>query len=260
MRCCNEASLHDSSMFLTLTWAVDPFELDHRPYQLFMKRLRKSREPDRIGYFMCGEYGERFSRPHYHALIFGADFPDRRVLKGPPMPLWRSAELERLWPHGHASFGAVTMESAQYVAGYVVSRKTGQEAEDHYWKLNEATGELSQVTPEYGRMSLNPAVGRVFFEKFHHDVTVRDGSVINGSVMKPPRYYDRQLRGFASVDRKKGTASVRRGIDRRLYDEHQAKRLEVAEAMLEDSTPERLAVMETVVKSRAALKRRLLEF
>ena len=34
-----------------------------------MKRLRK-RCGDGIRFFHCGEYGEEFSRPHYHAILF----------------------------------------------------------------------------------------------------------------------------------------------------------------------------------------------
>lgn len=266
VRCCNEAKLYDQSVFVTLTWdeeklkvlgKVVPLSLDHRPFQLFAKRARKALGPFR--YFMCGEYGTNFGRPHYHALMFGVGFPDRQVFKTNPMTLYRSATLERLWPFGYSSIGDVTMESAQYVAGYVTQQKRGQEAEDHYWKLNEETGELFQVTPEYGRMSLKPGIGAHFFDRFHAEVTVRDGSVVNGVVMKPPRYYDRQLKGFSSIDRKRGTATFRRAIDRRLYDEILARRLERSDANAEDDTPERLRVAETVVKSRMALKRHILE-
>lgn len=222
-----------------------------------MKRLRKAKGPTR--FFMCGEYGENFGRPHYHALLFGCQFPDRVLLKTNPMRLYRSAELERLWPFGFSSIGDVTMESAQYVAGYVTSQKRGPAAEDHYWKLVPETGELVQVAPEYGRMSLKPGIGSTYFQKFHREVTVRDGCVINGKVMKPPVYYDRHLKGSVSIDKKAGTATVRPAIDRMRYLEVQERRMYMALDMAPDSTPERLAVQETVVKSRMALKRRILE-
>jgi hypothetical protein len=44
-----------------------------------MKRLRKAHyskygsDRKSIKYFMCGEYGSRFQRPHYHVLLFNVD-------------------------------------------------------------------------------------------------------------------------------------------------------------------------------------------
>jgi hypothetical protein len=35
----------------------------------------------KVRFFHCGEYGDLTRRPHYHALIFGYDFPDRILLK-----------------------------------------------------------------------------------------------------------------------------------------------------------------------------------
>lgn len=66
-------SLQDHA-FVTLTVSDDRLHevfpgsrLQHRPFQLFMKRLRK-RGVD-VRYLMCGEYGERTHRPHYHAIL-----------------------------------------------------------------------------------------------------------------------------------------------------------------------------------------------
>ena len=45
--------------------------------QRFMKRLRmKIGVP--VRYLLCGEYGEKRGRPHFHILLFGYAFPDRR--------------------------------------------------------------------------------------------------------------------------------------------------------------------------------------
>jgi len=44
-----------------------------------MKRLRFHMGPTR--FFMCGEYGEENFRPHFHALLFGREFPDRKHLQ-----------------------------------------------------------------------------------------------------------------------------------------------------------------------------------
>lgn len=260
VRCCNEKLFHDQSVFLTLTWDKDPVTLDHRPFQLFMKRGRKALGPAR--FFMCGEYGEQFSRPHYHAIIFGWGFPDRELLKRDPL-LYRSKSLERLWPFGFSSIGDVTAESAQYVAGYVTSVISGDAADDHYWKLLPS-GELVQVAPEYGRMSLKPGIGYRYISRFSAEVTVRDGCVVNGKVMKPPVYYDRQLKDRFEFSKKegKGRGSIPGIISREKYLEiKEARMYRAIDLNVEaDSTPERLKVQENVVKSRMALKRRLLEF
>lgn len=64
--------------FVTLTFSPEyvPLtksglqNLEKRPLQLFLKRLRKL-NGDKISYFACGEYGGRSSRPHYHILLYG---------------------------------------------------------------------------------------------------------------------------------------------------------------------------------------------
>ena len=72
MRCNHEASLYSVNSFVTLTYDDEHLPgdqcLDHRDFQLFMKRLRK-RFPSR--FFMCGEYGGLNGRPHYHSILFG---------------------------------------------------------------------------------------------------------------------------------------------------------------------------------------------
>ena len=76
--------------------------LNYRHFQLFMKRLRKEFAPNNIRFYMCGEYGEDFSRPHFHALLFNCFFSDRKRIPGGASgsPLYRSDTLERLWPYG----------------------------------------------------------------------------------------------------------------------------------------------------------------
>ena len=64
----DEASRYSSNCFVTLTYDEDHLPLDRsvsrREVQLFMKRLRKAISPLRVRFFACGEYGERFGRPH----------------------------------------------------------------------------------------------------------------------------------------------------------------------------------------------------
>lgn len=78
VRCYAESKMHKANTFVTFTYDDDHLPvggLKYRDFQLMLKRLREKLGPFR--FFMCGEYGEQFRRPHYHALFFGLDFPDK---------------------------------------------------------------------------------------------------------------------------------------------------------------------------------------
>nr|QJB20072.1 MAG: replication initiator protein [Microvirus sp.] len=147
IRCVHESKLHAENCFITLTYdpkKVPPAEagelpadtsLNYRHFQLFMKRLRKRFPEKNIRFYMCGEYGENFGRAHFHACIFGLDFPDKtkwKKGKGDNITLYRSKILEELWTYGFSSVGTVTFESAAYVARYITKKITGEAAESHY--------------------------------------------------------------------------------------------------------------------------------
>lgn len=123
-RCMLEASKHEQNCFITLTYndANLPKEgVCKRSAQLFMKRLRKSIEPLKVRYFLCGEYGAEKNRPHYHIILFGYDFQDKWLwcYDSHGLPLYRSPRLEKLWQFGYSTIGAVDFESAKYCAKYM---------------------------------------------------------------------------------------------------------------------------------------------
>ena len=84
MRCVHEAAAYDCNAFITLTYDEENLpadgSLNYDHFQLFMKRLRKAIEPNKVRFYMCGEYGEENGRPHFHACLFGYDFPDKVML------------------------------------------------------------------------------------------------------------------------------------------------------------------------------------
>lgn len=157
-----------------------------------MKRYRKWTDHLKLRFFHCGEYGENFGRPHYHAIIFGHDFGDKvhKFTTSGGHPIYTSEKLNELWTHGLCSIGNVTFESAAYVARYVTKKITGKKALHHYNQIDQQTGEiLSERTPEYVTMSRRPGIGKSWFEKFNTDVFPLDEVVLRGSKMKPPKYY-----------------------------------------------------------------------
>lgn len=193
IRCMNEASLYDENCFITLTYSDENLpknsSLLKRDFQLFMKRLRKEFSPKKIRFYSCGEYGEQFSRPHYHACLFGLDFADKIKYKG---DMYRSPTLEKLWPYGYSMIGSVTFDSAAYVARYVTKKLTGKMAEKYY-TVDKRTGEvLAEKTPEFSLMSRRPGIGAPWLEKWQKEVYSTDSVISRGREMKPPKFYDKK--------------------------------------------------------------------
>lgn len=218
VRCMHEASLHRDNCFLTLTYSGDSIHsvsLKYKHFSDFLKRLRARYSGDRIGFFACGEYGETNPRTgcidggkyraHFHAILFGFNFPDRvpcRMLGA--ADLFSSKILDSTWSHGACKIGEVTFESAAYVARYAMKKVTGDLAKSVYTIINE-DGEMIERTPEMLVMSKRPAIGRRWFEKFGKHVYYRDKVIARGKEMQPPRYYDKLLpevvRGMVAKDR-----------------------------------------------------------
>lgn len=194
---------------------------------------------------MCGEYGEKLGRPHYHYLIFGYDFEDKKYLKksNSGEALYTSETLNQIWPYGHAWIGDVTYESCAYVASYVMKKITGDKADEHYTRY-DLDGTEYKLMPEFNLMSRKPGIGREWWDNFHHDVTTHDAVIQKGGIKaKPPRYYDKLLEV----------------MDPALWESLKAAREARGKLLAADNTPARLKVKETVQKARLELKKRNLE-
>lgn len=240
VRCMHEAQLHPCNTFITLTYdeknLPNPAGLNHDHFQKFMKRLRKRFFKDRIRFYMCGEYGEKLGRPHYHAILFNFEFPDKYLWQENHRGdrIYRSPMLEKLWQFGFSTIGSVTMQSAAYVARYVTKKITGEIAEDYYQKPDIYTGELKPVRPEYNSMSCKPGIGKAWFDKYHYDVFPHDYCVQDGKKVKTPSYYLKQLR---SMNEEK-------------YKEVKKERVKRCKEREHEHTPERMAIREQVFKNK----------
>jgi hypothetical protein len=210
VRCLHESRLHDRNCFITLTFndeslnaRPNPATVDVRDFQLFMKRLR-FRFGQGIRFFHCGEYGELYGRPHYHACLFGFDFPDKVHWKTVnEFPLYTSKILQELWPYGFSSIGSVSFESAAYVARYIMKKINGEKAFEHYTKYDRETGEILLTRkPEYVTMSRRKGIGKLWIDKYLSDVYVNgeDSVMIRGLKLRPPKYYDSQFEIISPSD------------------------------------------------------------
>ncbi|AXL15388.1 replication initiator protein [Microviridae sp.] len=208
LRCEHEAMLHEQNSFITLTYNDENLPADgslvKADFQKFMKRLRRRLDYDynvKIRFYGCGEYGQdqdllhqgidALGRPHFHAIIFGYGFyHDRQPHKknGDNM-LYTSALLDSVWQKGFCSVGEMTFESAAYCARYCLKKVTGDEAVDHYQKIDRSTGEVVLVEPEFQLASRNPGIGKKWYDKFKDDLK-KDFITSRGVKMRPAKYYD----------------------------------------------------------------------
>lgn len=231
-RCVHEASCHSENAFVTLTYRDPPpnNSLYYPDYQKFMRRLRKI--ATNVRFYMCGEYGTKFERPHYHALLFNMSFPDQVLWKKTSSGslIYRSPMLERLWPLGHSSIGQVNYQTASYCARYVMAKITGDGSKSHY----------GTRVPEFNRMSLKPGIGAAWFDKFSSDVYPRSSLIVNNQGTKPPKYYDK-LYAAQSPDS---------------FEEIQLQRQAQMAELVDDYSPARLAVRERVTKARLSQLKR----
>lgn len=116
-RLAQEEKKSISSYFVTLTYDAEHLPLTDRRYgtlcikdvQKFFKRLRwlhDKREAYRhkaIKYYVAGEYGGRYLRPHYHAIIFNAN----------------PFDIEAAWKLGYVHIGDATGASVSYTLKYM---------------------------------------------------------------------------------------------------------------------------------------------
>lgn len=207
IRVMHESQLYDSNLFVTLTYAPEKLpaslSLEYPHFQKFMRRLRKElvgvgvapngRRP--IRFFVSGEYGAQYGRPHFHAILFNARFPDQeRWTNGS----YRSSMAERLWSFGSVHIGEVTPASSCYVAGYTLSKVYGAAGDDHYEDVvNVETGEVSRRRAEFCVMSRRPGIGAWWYQRFGSDLFPLDQAIMAGKAYKVPRYYWEKFRADA---------------------------------------------------------------
>lgn len=247
LRCLHEAKMHRANSFVTLTYREEHLpehrQLVKRDPVLFLKRLRKA-TGKRFRFYMAGEYGEQYGRPHYHFCLFGLNFPDQQYLQRSPTGyrLYRSPLLEKVWPYGFNTVGELTFETAAYTARYVMKKMNGARAQQHYTRTDPETGEIYQLQPEYNNMSRMPGIGKAWLDKYATDAYPEGKVVLRGKKCNTPRYYDKEYKkldplGYEQLQ----FAREREGLLHHL-----------------DQTDERLAVREIVATAKIrTLKRKL---
>lgn len=180
VRIMHEVKSSDASCFVTLTYSDENLPKDGslsvEHCQKFLKRLRKN-VGVKVRYFLGGEYGEKRDRPHYHVIFFGLG-PESRV------------EIDKAWGLGHVWIGHVTVDSANYVAGYTLKKLSG-----------ERVAEYKGRKPEFGLMSRRPGIGHDYLDRFGGFLKNNGFCVVKGNKVAMPRYYSERV--FVTEDEKR---------------------------------------------------------
>lgn len=115
--------------FVTLTYDQHtcPEQLDFAHLDKFLLRLRR-KNPRPVRYFCVGEYGGKTGRPHWHVLLFGAQFHHRGQ--------FRTA----LWPHGLVFTGQMERASVSYVCKYTLKSSSNNVGKKNLVRMSRRPG------------------------------------------------------------------------------------------------------------------------
>lgn len=163
--------LHSNhSAFITLTYADEflPFQnlVSIDDHQQFVRNLRSLERKTVFKYYMVGEYGERFGRPHMHYILFyDSDIDIIRL-------------VNRCWYYGFTDVGSVTNASIHYVTKWHINPKhrVGESLEKH------------------GFAKSSKGIGSDLLSRLNSD-NVRPTFVIDGKRLPVSRYYRKKI-GF----------------------------------------------------------------
>lgn len=242
-RIIHESQMHLHNWFVTFTYNSEHLPADgalhYEDFQGFLHRLRRAVNYHRakgsprisVRHFTAGEYGGKYGRPHFHSILFNLLLPDIcRAGRSPAgHTLWGSAWLEKLWGLGYITIGSVSFDSAAYTASYIC-KKIDPATEPLREFVDCKTGEVRKLPPEFARMSLRPAIGKTWFDKYHADCLPRDYCVVNGRKVPVPRYY----------------TSLFKKLDAEQHEALEFERTQKSDSSALERTPERMATRELV--------------
>ncbi len=148
--------------------------------------------------------------------------------------MYTSNSLEAIWNKGFTLTGAVTFQSAAYVARYITKKITGPNSEAYYQTLDPRTGEIYTRHIEFIRQS--NGIGKKHLKQFTNDIYAFDHVILSGGKkVRPPRYYDK----LYEITNPDDLARIK------------LEREEKALKHAANNTPERLKVRETIQKAKA---------
>jgi len=181
-----EGERSETALFVTLTYDTKYvpltknglMSLNKRHIQTYMKRLRKLSDK-KLKYYVCGEYGSKRDRPHYHMIIFNAD----------------AEKVERAWseykagcgyvPFGTIYIGGVNEASIGYTLKYMqkpgkIPKHRNDDRLKEFSLMSKGLG-ANYLTDNINKWHKNDLLNRMYVP------------MVDGKKIAMPRYYKDKL-------------------------------------------------------------------
>lgn len=182
LRLVHESKYWEFKSFWTLTYDdnYNSGSLHKHHIQCFIRELRRFKK---LSYLVCGEYGEKTFRPHYHMILFGYnEINDHRFTeKGFNNQTKRPFYYHKNWPFGHIDVGGFSRDSARYVCDYIFKAYDGNKGKEYYKGLE----------PPFRLMS--KGIGRRFLEDNYKQIQQSNYITDRGIPCSIPRYYIKRI-------------------------------------------------------------------
>jgi len=187
-RCMQETRVSDSAIWCTLTYDIPPLDdnnmmtLRKDDVQKFFKRLRRiprDFSKQKIKYYACGEYGDRYERPHYHAVIFNSSPTD---IEKAWKDFWSPYDSEGV-VLGICTFDDVNERTIAYTAKYMNKGKL----------IPKFKGDLR--LPEFQLFSIGLGINFIndATRTFYNSDPTRNAVTVQGFKKALPRYFYNKL-------------------------------------------------------------------
>ncbi len=196
IRICHHASLTENNHFVTLSYAPENYPMDGLIYiehmQDFHQKLRNEFPKSRIQMVYKGEYSPTNYRPHWHGIYFNLPLTDLVLNKTNQCgdKLYTSETINKLWGHGNEIIGAVTPQSAAYIARDL--NKTDKPNKAAQYKKTLSGIFVKDLKPIF-QMSRRPGIAKKWIDIYMWDVFPSGTIIFDGKPKSAPEYYVRQL-------------------------------------------------------------------
>lgn len=208
-------------------------------------KIQEQKDRKSIRYLICGEYGPKTLRPHYHACVFNWKPKDLKFYKENHCGdrLFTSKKLSKIWGKGFVIIGELNYQSACYVARYV-SKKLFKEK-------NYQNAKQLNIQPEFIESSRNGGIGIKYWNEYKNIIINNKGIIlkIKDKVKnKPiPKYFMRKWKETGDME-----------YDWYTYENSERGRKQWQETLSKTSLSESeyLSLLEQQLKNKAKLLKR----